>query len=206
MMKVGRGVPVVVSAPSGAGKTTLCRKVMSELGKIQFSVSYTTRSPRGHEVDGQDYHFVTRESFDDKIEKGDFLEWADVHGKRYGTGRSATEAWLTQGYDVFFDIDYQGGFQIREAMDDAILIFIVPPDLAVLESRLRGRQTDSEEQILKRLAKARVEVAEAKSYDYWICNDDLERASELLKSILVAERNRRLSKPELVEGWLGSTK
>ena len=91
-------------------------------------------------------------------------------------------------------------------MNDAILIFIVPPDLAVLESRLRGRQTDSEEQILKRLAKARVEVAEAKSYDYWICNDDLERASELLKSILIAERNRRLSKPDLVEGWLGSTK
>ena len=205
-MTTGRGVPVVVSAPSGAGKTTLCRKVMSELGKIQFSVSYTTRSPRGHEVDGRDYHFLSRSAFDEKIEKGDFLEWADVHGKRYGTGRSATEAWLEQGYDVFFDIDYQGGFQIRDAMEDAVLIFIVPPDLAVLEARLRGRQTDSEEQILKRLAKARAEITEAKSYDYWICNDNLENASELLKAILLAERNRRLSKAHLVEAWLGNTK
>ena len=202
-MKVGRGVPVVVSAPSGAGKTTLCRKVMSELGKIQFSVSYTTRPPRGHEVDGKDYHFISKNIFDEKIENGDFLEWADVHGKRYGTGRSATETWLNQGHDVFFDIDYQGGFQIRDAMEDAVLVFIVPPDLEVLEARLRGRQTDSEEQILKRLAKAQREISEAKSYDYWICNDDLERASELLKAILVAERNRRLSKSYLVDTWLG---
>ena len=115
-MSVARGVPVVVSAPSGSGKTTLCRKVIAELGRIEFSVSYTTRPPRGHEVDGKDYHFVTREVFDDKIDQGDFLEWADVHGKRYGTGKSATEAWLSKGHDVFFDIDYQGGFQIRDCL------------------------------------------------------------------------------------------
>ena len=156
---------------------------MSELGKIQFSVSYTTRSPRGHEVDGQDYHFVTRESFDDKIEKGDF--WRGRRSRKTTElGAPQPKLRLTQGYDVFFDIDYQGGFQIRERMNDAILIFIVPPDLAVLESRLRGRQTDSEEQSSSVWPRAREEVAEAKSYDYWICNDDLERASELLKSIL----------------------
>lgn len=203
---MARGVPVVVSAPSGAGKTTLCRKVMGQLGKIEFSISYTTRPARGHEVDGKDYHFITRESFDEKIEAGDFLEWADVHGKRYGTGRAATEKWLSKGHDVFFDIDYQGGFQIRDALPDAVLVFIVPPSLDVLESRLRGRQTDSEEQILKRLAKAREEIAQAKDYDYWICNDNLDEASELLESILKAERNRRLSKSAAVEAWLSKAK
>ena len=196
------GVPVVVSAPSGAGKTTLCRKVMADLGNIEFSVSYTTRASRGHEVNGQDYHFVSRERFDEKIEEGDFLEWADVHGKRYGTARSVTEDWLSRGRDVFFDIDYQGGFQIKAAMPDAILVFIVPPSLDVLESRLRGRQTDSEEEISKRLAKAQAEVEQAKRYDYWICNDDLEEAAALLVSILRAERNRRLSKTDEVARWL----
>ena len=196
------GVPVVVSAPSGAGKTTLCRKVITSLGNIEFSVSYTTRAPRGHEVEGKDYHFVSRESFDQKIREGDFLEWADVHGERYGTARSVTEDWLRQGRDVFFDIDYQGGFQIKNAMPESILVFIVPPSLEVLESRLRGRQTDSEEQITKRLAKAQAEVQEAKGYDYWICNDNLDDAASLLTSILRAERNRRLPKVEEVNRWL----
>ena len=205
-MSVARGVPVVVSAPSGSGKTTLCRKVIAELGKIEFSVSYTTRPPRGHEVDGRDYHFVTREVFDEKIAQGDFLEWADVHGKRYGTGKSATEAWLNKGHDVFFDIDYQGGFQIRDALPDAVLIFIVPPNLDVLESRLRGRQTDSEEQILKRLAKAKEEVEQAAAYDYWICNDDLNDAATLMSAILQAERNRRISKQAVVDAWLSDAK
>ena len=205
-MSISRGVPVVVSAPSGAGKTTLCRRVMAELGKIEFSVSYTTRPPRGHEVEGKDYHFVSREVFDTKISEGDFLEWADVHGKRYGTGRTATEAWLSKGHDVFFDIDYQGGFQIRDALPDAVLVFIVPPNLEVLESRLRGRKTDSEEEILRRLAKAKEEISQAKGYDYWICNDDLDDAAGLLTSILRAERNRRLDKQEVVSTWLAQSK
>ena len=205
-MSISRGVPVVVSAPSGAGKTTLCRRVMAELGKIEFSVSYTTRPPRGNEVDGKDYHFVSREAFDAKIAEGDFLEWADVHGKRYGSGRTATEAWLSKGYDVFFDIDYQGGFQIRDALPDAVLIFIVPPNLEVLETRLRGRETDSEDEILRRLSKAKEEIAQAKGYDYWICNDDLDDAAKLLSSILKAERNRRLDKQEVVSTWLAQSK
>lgn len=200
-----RGVPVVVSAPSGGGKTTLCRRVMQQLGGIEFSVSHTTRAPRGSERDGVDYHFVTDDAFDRLVAGKTFLEWAHVHGRRYGTSRAAVETRLAQGIDVFFDIDVQGGRQIADAMPDAVLVFVLPPDMATLERRLRSRNSDSAAQIATRLAAARREMETAAFYTYWIVNDSLDRAVDQLRAVVVAERLRRVDKQALVAGVTGTT-
>ena len=192
-----RGVPLVVSAPSGGGKTTLCHKLIDSLGDVSFSVSYTTRPLRGKEQDGVDYYFVSDNAFDELVAENAFLEWAHVHGHRYGTHRHTTEDLLAAGKDVLFDIDIQGGEQIASALDDAALLFILPPNKKVLEERLRGRSSDSEEQIVRRLEAAHNEVKVAAFYHYWLINEDLDNALDEMRALLLAERLKRASKKAL---------
>ncbi len=180
----------MVSAPSGTGKTTLCRKVLEELGDITFSVSHTTRPPRTGEMEGRDYFFVDEATFKEMISKGEFIEWAKVHGNYYGTSRENVLSILKNGKDVFLDIDVQGARQVREYFPKAVLIFILPPSWQELESRLRGRKSDDEATIAKRLKNARQEIAAISEYDYAVVNDDIDTAKEQLISIIVAQRLR----------------
>ncbi len=181
----------ILSAPSGAGKTTLLKRVMADLPGLAFSVSHTTRLPRAGEVDGVDYHFVSRDQFEAMRDQGVFLEWAEVHGNLYGTSRPAVLAQLATGLDVILDIDVQGAAILREsAAIPAASLFISPPSLSELERRLRGRETDSEETILLRLRNARKEMPAAVDYEYLIINDRLEQAVDTLRAIVIAERSR----------------
>jgi guanylate kinase len=181
----------ILSAPSGAGKTTLLKRVMADLPGLAFSVSHTTRLPRPGEEDGVDYHFVSREQFEEMREQGLFLEWAEVHGNLYGTSRPAVLAQLESGLDVVLDIDVQGAAILRNsAAIAAVSLFITPPSLQELERRLRGRGTDSEETILLRLKNARVEMQAALDYEYLIVNARLEQAIDTLRAIVIAERSR----------------
>lgn len=186
------GLLLVLSAPSGAGKTTLARRLLQAQPDATFSVSYTTRAPRGAEVDRVDYHFVDTLTFQEKISRNEFVEWAEVHGNFYGSAQSVVdEARRTRGVAVF-DIDVQGGAAIKRKHDDAVLVFVLPPSLGELERRLRERGTDSEEVIRKRLLAARAEMERGvASYDYLIVNDHLERAFAELLSIVTAENCRR---------------
>lgn len=187
---IDRGVPIVVSAPSGAGKTTLCRKVMQRLRNVAFSISHTTRAPRPKERADVDYHFVDDAKFSNLVETGAFVEWAHVHRYRYGTSRAATERLLSAGCDVFFDVDVQGGAQIAKAMPNAALVLVLPPSLEVLGERLRQRHSDSDEQIQARLAVAAQEIRAASFYTYVLINEDLHEATTALESIVRAERLR----------------
>ncbi len=181
----------ILSAPSGAGKTTLLKRVMADLPGLAFSISHTTRLPRAGEVDGVDYHFVSRDKFEAMQDQGVFLEWAEVHGNLYGTSRPAVLAQLATGLDVILDIDVQGAAILREsAAIPAASLFISPPSLPELERRLRGRGTDSEETILLRLKNARQEMQAAADYEYLIINDRLEQAVDTLRAIVIAERSR----------------
>ncbi len=172
------GKALVFSAPSGAGKTTLVHKLMEERADVAFSVSATNRSPRGTEADGVDYHFLTTEDFRRRVEKGDFLEWEEVYdGRLYGTLRAAVEAVWSQGLHVVFDVDVEGGIRLKEILGDHLKsIFVSPPSLSVLESRLRSRATDQPEEIDRRLAKASQEMDRAEHFDAVLVNDDLETA------------------------------
>ncbi|MBU0663582.1 MAG: guanylate kinase [Proteobacteria bacterium] len=181
----------ILSAPSGAGKTTLLKRVMADLPGLAFSVSHTTRLPRAGEVDGVDYHFITRDQFEAMREHGTFLEWAEVHGNLYGTSRPAVLAQLATGVDVILDIDVQGAAILRKsATIPAASLFISPPSLRELERRLRGRGTDSEETILLRLKNAKIEMEAALDYEYLIVNDRLEQAIDTLRAVVIAERSR----------------
>lgn len=190
------GILFVVSAPSGAGKTTILQKMMAGLPGLVFSVSYTTRAPRPGEQDGRDYHFISHEAFTliRSRQPIGFLEWAEVHGNLYGTGREEVERLLGAGRDVVLDIDVQGAMQVRKT-SDPILIFIAPPSPAELESRLRKRGTETEATIALRLENARREMQYAGDYDYLIINDRLADAVDCLRSIVVAERCRRRRSP-----------
>jgi guanylate kinase len=199
-----QGVPIVVSAPSGGGKTTLCHRVIDRLPGVEFSVSHTTRPARSGEVHGSDYFFVDNPEFDRLIEKNAFLEWAHVHGRRYGTSRKAAQERLAAGTDVLFDIDVQGGKQIQQRLPNAVLVFVVPPSMEILASRLRKRHSDSEEEIARRLAVAAEEIKQATFYTHWIVNDDLDRAVLDLESIVRAERVRNVNRPALFKKILGS--
>lgn len=184
------GQLLVLSAPSGAGKTTLARRFQAAHADAVFSVSATTRAPRGAERDGVDYHFVTPERFAELVARGELAEWAEVHGRRYGTLRATVEASLARGQIALFDIDVQGGAQLKAAFPrQAATIFILPPDAAELERRLRGRDTDGEEVIVRRLAAARAEVARGLAgYQYVLINDALEAALARLEAIAAHER------------------
>lgn len=186
------GILLVISSPSGGGKTTILKKVMAGLPGLAFSVSHTTRKPRAGEEDGRDYHFVSPESFREIASRdpSGFLEWAEVHGNLYGTGRDEVERQLQAGNDIILDIDVQGAMQVRAAAAP-VLVFIAPPSLAELEHRLRKRATDSDETIALRLENARTELGCIDTYDYLVINDRLEEAVESLRSIIIAERCRR---------------
>ncbi|MEE8524168.1 MAG: guanylate kinase [Thermoanaerobaculia bacterium] len=191
----GRGEIIVLSAPSGAGKTTLIKRFFERYPRIaaamRFAVSHTTRAPRRGEVDGKDYHFVSRPIFEDMITAGGFLEWAVVHGRHYGTSLEAVEPELDCGHDVILDIDVQGARRVRRHRPRVASVFIMPPSFAVLERRLRGRALDAPEQIARRLRTAIEEMREHEGYDYVIVNDDLGRASEALAAVFLARRFRR---------------
>jgi guanylate kinase len=182
-----RGLLVVVSSPSGAGKTTLCHKLMAEFSRVRFSVSYTTRKPRTGETDGVDYRFVNAEQFGKMADAGEFAEWAEVHGNFYGTPRREVDQALSGGVDVLFDIDWQGGRQLKQQFpDDAVMIWILPPSLAVLEERLRRRATDSPDVIERRLLTAKRELLEYGNYQYLIVNDDISKAYDQLRAVYIA--------------------
>lgn len=181
---------LVVSAPSGAGKTTVLGRVLSELDGIRFSVSHTTRQPRGGEREGVEYHFVDRATFLALRAAGRLLESAEVHGNLYGTAKDELERARREGVDLLLDLDVQGAAQVRERVPGAVTVFILPPSYEVLEHRLRGRGEDSEETMRRRLAAAGREIDAFERYDYAIVNDDLEACVEKLKSIVRAARCR----------------
>ena len=183
-----RGILMVVSSPSGAGKTTLAH-LLAQNERLEFSVSYTTRAPRAGERDGVDYKFVTEDEFTRMVDRGEFAEWAKVHGGRYGTAVHTVNRALEDGKDYLFDIDWQGGAQLRRQWpEESVLVFILPPSMAELERRLRRRATDSPEAIKRRLAMATKELEHFAQYDYLVVNDNLETALKELSSIYVAAR------------------
>ena len=193
-----RGLLLILSSPSGAGKSTLSRKLMAWDSDLRFSVSATTRSPRSGEVDGREYYFRSRAEFESMVQDGQMLEHAEVFGNFYGSPRGPVEAAMSQGRDTLFDIDWQGGQQIKQAMrGDVVSIFILPPSIAELESRLRGRAQDSEEVIAQRMAKSQSEISHWMEYDYVIVNRDLDAAFGELVTIVQAERLRRDRQPHL---------
>jgi guanylate kinase len=185
-----RGTLFVVSAPSGAGKTTLCRETRLRVPELAYSVSTTTRPPRPGEQDGVDFWFVSPEEFDRLRRQGEFAEWAEVHGNLYGTRASTLEAALSRGQDVLLDIDTQGAAQLRRRYPEAVLVFIVAPSLRELEQRLRERASDAEAEIARRLARARQEIALWRTYDYLVVNRDVKEAVDQLTAIIIAERAR----------------
>lgn len=179
----------IISAPSGAGKSTLIQALLKRHADMQLSVSHTTRAPRAGEQDGVHYHFTSVADFQARITNNEFLEWAEVFGNYYGTSRNAIYQQLSQGIDVFLDIDWQGARQIREQEAATIGIFILPPSLAELEQRLNQRGTDSADVIAGRMAKAQNEMSHADEYDYLIINDDLTEALHQLEQIVLSQRN-----------------
>jgi len=185
-----RGTLFVVSAPSGAGKTTLCREVRLRVPELAYSVSYTTRGPRPGEVDGTDFRFVTEATFREMLARGEFAEWATVHGNLYGTSARTLESALAAGDDVLLDIDTQGAAQLRRRYPEAVLVFIVAPSMADLARRLRERRSDAEREIARRLQRAREEIPLWRHYDYLIVNRDVKEAMEQLTAIIHAERCR----------------
>lgn len=188
-----RGLMLVLSSPSGAGKTTLSRRLLQSDPGIVMSISATTRAPRPNEVEGSDYFFVSEEQFKTRIAANDFLEHALVFGNHYGTPRGAVMKALAEGRDILFDIDWQGTQQLRQqARDDVVSIFILPPSKVELERRLRLRAQDSDDVVAKRMAKANDEISHWAEYDYIIINDDAVRAQSQLESILAAERLKRI--------------
>ena len=187
-----RGIMLVISSPSGAGKTTLCRRIITEVPGVELSISATTREPRPNERDGSDYHFRSVEQFQDMIERDEFLEWARVFKNFYGTPRSEVEARLVQGMDVVFDVDWQGARALKTIRPgDVVSIFILPPSLAELERRLRARNTDSDEVIAARMERAANEISHWDGYDYVLINDHVDGCFDEVRAILRAERLKR---------------
>jgi len=186
-----RGTLIIVSGPSGSGKSAIAAGVLGSLANLQFSISYTTRVPRGQEVSGIEYHFVSRERFDQLIRDGEFLEWAEVYGNLYGTSRRAVDAVLDSGKDVLLDIDVQGAKLVRSECPGAISVFIMPPSYSVLRERLEQRKLDKDYVIEQRLRTACKEIRLFVDYDYLIINECLGRSVEELKAIILGLRCRR---------------
>jgi guanylate kinase len=190
MSSEGLGLLLIVSAPSGAGKTTLVERVVEQVPGLTLSRSYTSRPAREGEIDGVDYNFVTRERFEEMVAASGFLEWAEVFGHLYGTSAADTRRTLETGSDLVLVIDVQGARKVRRAGIEATAIFVMPPSFEVLEKRLRGRSKDSEAAIARRLQVARDEVAAFSEYDFVVLNDELTAAVDRLRSIVIAERSR----------------
>ncbi len=185
------GTLYIIAAPSGAGKTSLVRALLEREPEISLSVSFTSRMPRSSEIDGQHYHFVSREVFEHMAKAGAFFEYANVHGDYKGTSREAVEPLLASGRDVLLEIDWQGAQQVREQWPDCLSIFILPPSRTELERRLRTRASDSAEQIARRIADSRIEIARAGEFDYIVINDDFATAIDDLRAIFASRRLRR---------------
>ena len=187
-----RGLLLILSSPSGAGKSTLTKNLVDDDHTIQLSVSVTTRPRRHSEIGGRHYHFITKDVFEEMRQRGELLEWAEVHGNFYGTPKKPVEQALASGQDMMFDIDWQGTKQICEKMrPDVVSVFVLPPSMEELKARLERRAEDTPEVIERRLRNAREEIAQWGSYDYVLINDDLQRTFKELKAILGAERTRR---------------
>lgn len=184
-------VVYIISAPSGSGKSTLVNRLMQEVPNLCFSISYTTRAPRGHEVPGTSYHFISRDEFEKRLRNDEFLEHAGVFGNYYGTHRSELESARSQGKDLVLDIDVQGAAQLKKSIPDAVTIFVLPPSRLVLEHRLRNRGEDSDEVIRRRLADAAREIRNYCLYDYVLINENIDESARTLESIVRAERARR---------------
>ncbi len=189
-MSMSTGSIFIVVAPSGAGKTSLVAALLKAAPDVELSVSFTTRAPRAGEIDGQHYHFVSRDAFEAMIAAGDFLEYAEVYGNYYGTSVRWIRERTTAGHDILLEIDWQGARQVREIFAEAVGIFILPPSLQVLEGRLRGRGTDSNEVVERRLAEARAEIALVGEYDYIVVNDEFEQARTDLLAVVRAVQLR----------------
>jgi guanylate kinase len=198
-------VMLIVSSPSGAGKTTLCNMLRSQFPDLRFSVSHTTRKPRPTEVDGREYHFVDKETFEQMVRAQAFAEWAKVHDHYYGTSKKEIEIARASSGGVIFDIDFQGARQIRAHYPEAVSVFILPPSLAELERRLRGRGTEDEETTVRRLRNAKGEIAHYGLFDYVVVNDDVDLAFGKLRSLVYAERCRRPRCAQLCEQLLAAT-
>ncbi len=195
-----RGLLLVLTAPSGCGKSTITRSIMGDDPSITVSVSATTRDARPGEVEGEHYFFMSTEDFRSKVGDGEFLEWAEVFGRHYGTPKAPVEKALVAGKDVFFDIDWQGAEQLRKnAPDDLVWICILPPTIQSLEDRLRARGQDSDETIARRMLEAESEASHWADADYVVVNDDLAKATEQVKAILEAERIKRVRRTGLAE-------
>lgn len=196
-----RGLLIILSSPSGAGKSTLARRLMAWDPTLRFSVSATTRAPREGEVDGREYYFRSHAQFEAMVAAGEMLEHAEVFGHFYGSPRAPVEAAMAEGRDTLFDIDWQGGQQIRNSAlgKDVVSVFILPPSIAELEHRLRTRGQDSDAVIRGRMAKSEAEISHWAEYDYVLVNDDLDAAEARLKTVLMAERMRRDRQPGLSE-------
>lgn len=202
---------LIICSPSGAGKTTLTRELLRSFSRLTFSVSCTTRKPRAAEVDGRDYFFIDRADFEHRTQAGAFIEWAEVHGNLYGTSISELDRARAEGkVGIVFDVDYQGARQIKAQLPSAVGVFILPPSMAELQRRLRGRATDDDDSIRRRFAKAKVEIENYRLFDYIIVNDDLEKSQARLRSIVYAEASRcerlamsaeRLLREENVGEW-----
>jgi guanylate kinase len=198
------GIRYIISAPSGSGKSTLVNELRKFVPHLDFSVSYTTRDPRGSEQNGREYYFVSPQQFEEMIKRGEFLEYADVFCKYYGTAKSVLEEADKRGHDVLLDIDVQGERLVKQKIPDAVSIFVLPPNRAELESRLRKRSlsenVNSEEVIRRRLDTARKEIENYPNYDYILVNDRLEQSVDQLQAIVLAERLKRLPEPLPPEG------
>jgi guanylate kinase len=189
----------IISAPSGSGKSTLVSRLLNEVDHLTFSVSYTTRKPRGREMDGEAYNFIDRAEFERRLEANEFLESAIVFGNYYGTHAEALEAARKRGKDLVLDIDVQGAAQLKKRIPDAVSVFVLPPSREILEQRLRARSQDDEEVIRRRLADAAREIRNYRLYDYVLVNNDLNLAVETLKAIVKAERVRRIRVEEKIQ-------
>jgi len=192
----GRGILFVVSSPSGGGKGTLIQRVLKQVPNLSYSVSFTTRAPRNGEVDGREYFFVTTEQFEGMVETGEFLEWAHVHSKLYGTSRQQVMREIAAGRDIILEVDVQGAASVRSLLADSVSIFILPPSFEILKQRLRARGTDTPEELDLRLRNAHLELKDYSAFQYVILNDDLDCAANQMTAIVHAER-ARLSRQEL---------
>lgn len=197
-----KGIALVLCAPSGAGKTTLARRITARYQRITFSVSCTTRPPRPGEEDGRDYHFISKVEFERLKAENYFAEWARVHDNYYGTPLEATRAILNEGKDLLFDVDVQGAAQLKNSLPGAYFVFILPPSRAVLEERLRARGTESEESLARRLSGAARELAEAAWFDAWVINDDQEKAFQDLCSVYQAAGMSPQRRPDFLHRLL----
>ncbi len=188
--KLRKGILYVISAPSGAGKTSICRKILTLFPHLRQSISYTTRAKRGGEQEGRDYHFVSRQVFEQMAADGVFAEWAEVHGNCYGTACATLEKACDEGADILLEIDIQGAQQLRSCGLDGVFIFILPPGMSELRKRLESRNTDNDKVIDRRMANAAGEIAEAINFDYLVVNDVLNQAVEKIRAIMIAETAR----------------